>query len=59
MPKKKREETQAEQSARFQAEVERLIAAGELSADEADAALDRLVCQSPAKRLNPTVRVAE
>lgn len=45
MPKKKREEPQAEQSARFQAEVERLIAAGELSPEEADAALDKLVRQ--------------
>jgi len=43
MPKKKREESEAEQSARFKAEVERLIAAGELSTDEADAALDTLV----------------
>lgn len=46
MPKKKREEPQTEQSARFVAEVERLIAAGELSANEADAALDRLVRKS-------------
>lgn len=43
MPKKKREESKAEQSARFKAEAERLIAAGELSEDEADAALDRMV----------------
>ena len=43
MPKKKREESAAEQSARFKAEVERLIAAGELSTVEADAALDRMV----------------
>ena len=43
MPKKKHIETQAEQSARFRAEVERLIAAGELSPTDADAALDRLV----------------
>ena len=43
MPKKKREESEAEQSARFKAEAERLIAAGELSADEAAKALDRLV----------------
>lgn len=43
MPKKKRKETQEEQSARFRAEVERLIAAGELSPTEADEALDRLV----------------
>lgn len=45
MPKKKREETQAEQSARFKAEVERLIAAGDLAPDEADAALDKIVRQ--------------
>lgn len=45
MPKKKRTETQAEQSARFKAEVERLIADGELSTDEADEALDALVKQ--------------
>lgn len=43
MPKKKKQETQAEQSARFLAEVERLIAAGELDPTEADEALDRLV----------------
>ena len=36
MPKKKSKETQEEQSARFRAEVERLIAAGELSPTEAD-----------------------
>lgn len=43
MPKKKRKETPDEQSARFRAEVERLVEAGELSPTEADAALDRLV----------------
>ena len=43
MPKKKTQETQAEQSARFLAEVERLIAAGELNPIEAEAALDKLV----------------
>ena len=43
MPKKKNQETQAEQSARFLAEVERLIAAGELNPEEAEEALDRLV----------------
>jgi len=36
MPKKKKAETPEEQSARFRAEVERLIAAGELSPIEAD-----------------------
>jgi hypothetical protein len=43
MPKKKQTETQEEQSARFHAEVERLVAAGELSPTEADVALDKIV----------------
>ena len=43
MPKKRNPESQAEQSERFRAEVERLVAAGELNPIEADAALDRLV----------------
>lgn len=42
MPKKKRKETQAEQSARFEAEVQKMIDAGELSPTEADKALERL-----------------
>ena len=46
MPKKNKQETQAEQSARFRAEVERLIAAGELNPTEADEAFDRLVDKS-------------
>ena len=46
MRKKKLKETQEEQSARFRAEVERLIAAGELSATEAESALDTLVQRS-------------
>jgi hypothetical protein len=46
MPKKKNQESQAEQSARFRAEVERLIAAGELSTTEAEAKLDRFVSGS-------------
>ena len=46
MPKKKTTESQTEQSARFRAEVERMIAAGELSPTEADDALDRLVKNS-------------
>lgn len=49
MPKQKRKETQEEQSARFLAEVERMIAAGELNPAEAEAALDRLVRKSPAQ----------
>lgn len=43
MPKKKTTETQEEQSARFRAEVERLIEAGELSPTEADEAIERIL----------------
>ncbi len=46
MPKKKRKESASEQAARFRAEVERMIAAGELSPTEADEALDMLVAKS-------------
>lgn len=43
MPKKKITETQAEQSARFRAEVERLVEAGDLSPAEADERFERLI----------------
>ena len=43
MPKKATKESQTEQSARFRAEGQRLIAAGELSATEADEAFERLL----------------
>jgi len=43
MPKAKHKETPEEQSARFRAEVEKLVAAGELSPIEAESALDQLV----------------
>ena len=43
MPKQKRKETPAEQSARFKAEAQKLIDAGELNPIEADEALDKLV----------------
>ncbi len=36
MPKKKQPESQEQQSARFRAEAERMIAAGELNPTEAD-----------------------
>jgi uncharacterized protein YaiL (DUF2058 family) len=49
MPKKKLQEAQAEQSARFRAEVERLIDAGELNLTEADDRFKRLVTQSNLK----------
>lgn len=48
MPKKKNSESQEDQSARFRAEVERMIAAGELNATEADRAFSALM-----KRLKP------
>jgi hypothetical protein len=43
MPKKKKQETPEEQSARFRAEVQRLIDAGELNPTDADAAFERAV----------------
>lgn len=43
MPKKKHKETQAEQSARFEAEVQRRLADGSLNPTEAEEALDLLV----------------
>ena len=43
MPKKKRQESQAEQSARFKRDAQKLIDAGELNPIEAEVALDRLV----------------
>jgi hypothetical protein len=44
MPKKKHPpETPEEQSARFRAEVERMIADGSLSPTDAEAAMDKLV----------------
>jgi hypothetical protein len=50
MPKKKHPETPEEQSARFKREVERMIAAGELDPDAADAAVEKLVARSPKHR---------
>ena len=50
MPKQKRKETQAEQSARFKAEVQKLIDAGELSHTEADKAMDQLVRHAKADK---------
>lgn len=46
MPKKKRQETQAEQSKRFREHAQKLIEAGELNPIEAEAAVDRLVRRS-------------
>jgi polyhydroxyalkanoate synthesis regulator phasin len=50
MPKKKHPETPEEQSKRFQAEAERLIAAGELDPDEAERAVDQMVRRAKANR---------
>jgi hypothetical protein len=49
MPRKKNPETPEEQLKRFEAEVRKLVEAGELSLIEADEALDKLVRRS-AKR---------
>ncbi|MES2326913.1 MAG: hypothetical protein V4499_06230 [Pseudomonadota bacterium] len=49
MPKKKKQETQAEQSARFKRDAKRLIDAGELNPTDAAAALDKLLRQSAGK----------
>jgi hypothetical protein len=46
MPKKMNPLTPQEQRKRFEAEVQRLIDAGELSPTDADAALDNLVRRS-------------
>jgi hypothetical protein len=43
MPKRKNQLTPEEQRKRFEEEVQRLINAGELDPDAADAALDKLV----------------
>lgn len=43
MPKKKNQETQAEQSARFRKAVRDLVDAGELNPIEADEAFERLI----------------
>lgn len=42
MPKKKETESPEAQGERFRAEVERLVAAGELNPTDADDALDRI-----------------
>jgi hypothetical protein len=46
MPKKKRQESQAEQSARFKRDAQKLIDAGELNPTEAEEAVERLVRRS-------------
>lgn len=51
MPKKTKQESQAEQSKRFKRDAQKLIDAGELSPTDADAALDALVKRS--RKLDP------
>lgn len=59
MPRRKKAESQADQSARFRAEVERMVAAGELSPTEADDRFERLLSQVVvAKRITPPDGVA-
>jgi hypothetical protein len=53
MPKKAKHETQDAQSARFHAEVERMIAAGELSPTEADKRFENLMGNLSQKRITP------
>jgi polyhydroxyalkanoate synthesis regulator phasin len=53
MPKRKSELSQKDQSERFVREVERLIAAGELSPTEANRALDDLVRKAARQRPPP------
>ena len=50
MPKKKKQESQEEQSERFRQTVRDLVAAGELNPTEADEVLDGIVRNSAAKR---------
>lgn len=49
MPKKKKQETQAEQSERFKKAAQDMIDAGELNPIEADKALDTILKQSSSK----------
>lgn len=53
MPAKKQKETPEQQSARFRAEVERMIAAGELSPTEADERFENLMESLGQKRITP------
>lgn len=55
MPKKENPETPAQQSARFLAEAQKLVAAGELNPIEAEAALDRLVASQRVARPIPDI----
>ena len=50
MPKKKSQETQAEQSARFKKAVLDLVAAGDLNPTEAAETMDRMVKAGARKR---------
>lgn len=50
MPKKKRQESEAEQCERFRKEAQRLIDAGDLDPVEGEAALDHLMRASSGRR---------
>lgn len=49
MPKKAKPETPAEQSARFERDVQRMIDAGELSPTDAEAVMDGLLRKAAVK----------
>lgn len=59
MPKKQKTETSEEQAARFRAEVERMIAAGELNPIEADARFDSLIRHTVPEKVSPPRRAAK
>ena len=54
MPKKQNKETPGDQAARFRAEVERMIAAGELNPTEAEGAFEQtLINAAPLRSPTP------
>ena len=54
MPKKKKTETQAEQSERFRRAVQELVDAGELNPTEADERFEKTLKQIAAERGKPS-----
>lgn len=52
MPKKTAKETPEQQAARFRAEVERMIAAGELNPTEAEENIKKILNRGPSQRKN-------
>jgi polyhydroxyalkanoate synthesis regulator phasin len=50
MPKKKIQESQAEQSKRFRKTVRDLVAAGELNATDAESAMERVILKAASQK---------